>query len=533
MADSIQTAKISCRGGLDLRSTTQDLLQKPGFAIDLTNYEQNIGGGYRRINGFTKVTENVLPGSGQIEGTALYNNGYVMCRGDAVYFSFDGDTWEQVNKDVSTLSNQATLQAAAALPRTGATVYTFDTFTQGAAAGRIDLLIHSDVGIPAVLTIMGSSLGTAQYRYVEITSGGITDTGYGLVHNDQHVVAGDPQEPSTFYVSTTSDMEDFTTGQSGAYSVADPIVGLKSFRDIIYIFCENSIWQATGLNTGTASIQPVTRDVGCVDGHTIQEIGGDLIFLANDGLRTLGATARIDDVELSTTSLLINELLQDILNTKSNLQFTSCVIKSKNQYRLFYTNAAKVAEEQEGLIATFYPNQETGQSWSFSKLKGIESTAITHGELNGQERGVHGDISGGLYMHDDGNTFDGTEIESSFQTPYFDFGDSGVRKNLHDIILYLNPEGPVTLEIALSYDYEDINTTHQPFAYTVDQIDAPAVYGQAVYGTDSYGARLLPTTKVNTQGSGFTASYRFTTVGEAAPFTIQGFNVNFMASGRI
>ena len=533
MAETLQTAQISCRGGLDLRSTTQDLLNKPGFATELLNYEQNIGGGYRRINGFSKVTTSALPGSGSTIGTKLYNEGYVLCRGDAIFFSFDKDNWEQVNKDVSTLSNLTTLQAAAALPRTGATKYTFDTFTQGAAVGRIDLLVHSDKGKPAVLTIIGTSAATATYRYVEIASGGTVNVGFGTVHNDQHITAGDPQNPSTFNVSNIADMEDFVTGQSAAISVADPIVGLKSFRDILYVFCENSIWQATGLNTGTATIKPVTRNVGCVDGHTIQEIGGDLMFLASDGLRTLGATARIDDVELSTASTIINARVQEILDNRTNLSFDSCVIKAKNQYRLFFVNTAKAAADQEGLIATFFPDQETGQSWSFSTLKGIEVTAMDCDTSGGSEVLIHGNVVGQLFFQDNGNTFDSTDIVSSFQTPYFHLGDSGIRKNIHDLILYLKPEGPLTLRVQLNFDYEDDTVTHNPLEYVLTAIDAPAVYGGGVYGTDIYGARILPTEKVGQQGSGFAMSYKFLTTGTAAPFTIQGFNLDFMPSGRI
>ena len=43
-------------------------------------------------------------------------------------------------------------------------------------------------------------------------------------------------------------------------------------------------------------IDPITENVGCLSGYSIQEIGGDLIFLAPDGLRTVAGTARIGDV---------------------------------------------------------------------------------------------------------------------------------------------------------------------------------------------------------------------------------------------
>lgn len=535
MVESVlQTAQISCRGGLDLRSTTQDLLALPGNAVVLTNFEQSIAGGYRRIDGFTKVTTTTLPDAGTIEGVKLYNNGYVMCRGDDIYFSFNGDDWKQVNRNSPTLVNETTFDALAVLPRTGATTYTFDTFTQGAATGRIDLLIHSDLGKPAVLTIIGTTLATATYRYVEIASGGLVDMAFGVVHNDQHIVAGDPNNPSTVYVSAITDMEDFIGSLSSNFSVADPVVGIRSHRDALFIFCENSIWKATEINSGTPNVQPVTRNVGCVSGATIQEIGGDLMFLAPDGLRTLGATDRIDDIQLSTVSGIIQERIQKILNKKDLYTFTSVVLKNKNQYRLFWNDPALPPTSQEGLTAVFFPDQETGQEWVFTDLKGIQVRAIDNGVRNGLEDTIHGNTAGMLFTHDSGKTFDGVIINEKFQTPFFDLGDSGIRKNLHDLIMYLKPEGDMdSLSVILKFDFEDTALTHQPLEYILANIPTPAIYGTAKYATAIYGAFQLPSPKIDQQGSGFTMAYVFQNTGSSDPYTIQGFTLDFMPSGRI
>ena len=40
-------------------------------------------------------------------------------------------------------------------------------------------------------------------------------------------------------------------------------------------------------DSSNIAIVPVTKNVGCLSGYSIQEIGGDLIFLAPDGLRTV------------------------------------------------------------------------------------------------------------------------------------------------------------------------------------------------------------------------------------------------------
>ena len=67
----------------------------------------------------------------------------------------------------------------------------------------------------------------------------------------------------------------------------------------LFIFCENRIFKLTGSSLSNFAVEPVTRNIGCINGDfTVQEFAGDLIFLGPDGLRTVAATARIGDTEL-------------------------------------------------------------------------------------------------------------------------------------------------------------------------------------------------------------------------------------------
>ena len=89
---------------------------------------------------------------------------------------------------------------------------------------------------------------------------------------------------------------------AGSISVDDTVVALKVFRDSLFIFCENRIFKLTGSTSSDFSVEPVTRNIGCINSFTVQEFAGDLIFLGPDGLRTVAATARIGDTELGTIS---------------------------------------------------------------------------------------------------------------------------------------------------------------------------------------------------------------------------------------
>ena len=61
MPDNSQTtpAAFNCEGGLVLNKST--FLMQPGEALELRNFEPDIEGGYRRINGFSKYVSAVVP----------------------------------------------------------------------------------------------------------------------------------------------------------------------------------------------------------------------------------------------------------------------------------------------------------------------------------------------------------------------------------------------------------------------------------------------------------------------------------------
>ena len=50
-----QPYTVACAGGLVTASNQIDLLKTPGVATELRNFEVSIKGGYRRINGFSRL----------------------------------------------------------------------------------------------------------------------------------------------------------------------------------------------------------------------------------------------------------------------------------------------------------------------------------------------------------------------------------------------------------------------------------------------------------------------------------------------
>ena len=61
MPDTSQTQPVAfnCEGGLVLNRS--NFIMQPGEALELENFEPDISGGYRRISGFRKYVNAIVP----------------------------------------------------------------------------------------------------------------------------------------------------------------------------------------------------------------------------------------------------------------------------------------------------------------------------------------------------------------------------------------------------------------------------------------------------------------------------------------
>ena len=77
------------------------MLQQPGFATQLLNFEVDPDGGYRRISGYVPFGDTQPEGNTPILGLYPYALGVVVCVNTSIYYSEDGTTWTQINKDTN------------------------------------------------------------------------------------------------------------------------------------------------------------------------------------------------------------------------------------------------------------------------------------------------------------------------------------------------------------------------------------------------------------------------------------------------
>ena len=526
-----QPFTVACAGGLVNSANAIDLLRTPGVATELRNFEVSIEGGYRRINGYTKFGTNQPTGSTtNILGVMPYADGVVVCAGTDIYFTQDGTTYLQINKISHTSGdNYSTFTGKSVTARTGQGQIQFAMF-EGAAQDYGTIIIADGANKPFSFRMEGTgALSARTYFTEEVTVTGTKHATFVTSHDHHLIAAGVEDNENTVYYSVYNDPLDFGGTGAGAVTISDKVVGVRGFRQDLFIFCENSIHKLININNSqTVAVVPVAENVGCLSGYSIQEIGGDLIFLAPDGLRTVAGTARIGDVELGTVSKAIQPTVTDLANNINLYTISSVVLREKSQYRLFYTNTGADNTAQRGIIGTLRPD---GFQWS--ETRGIEVTAIGSGfNTDGIEKYYHGDTDGYIYSHDTGNNFDGNEVLARYETPNYDYGDLGTLKTLHYLRVSASAEGVVEPNVQVRFDYSSTDVPQPADLFDLGIIDPPSKFSDAVFGTNVFGGASNPLIRVPLQGSG--TSNNFTVISEdtKAPYTINGFYVDYIPSGR-
>lgn len=498
------TPVIPCQGGLDVSQFV--VTTKPGAGVINTNFEPGLNGGYRRINGFTKFNTNAVTSAGSVLGVCVFNSKVLAFRGNDLYTATIGSSaWS------STIATRA-----GSITKVRFTRYNWN--------GTETVTITDGVNRPAYYD------GTTYTAY----SAGPTNPKYSVEFKGHMFFAGYTANTAEVTWTVPFDEDNFGAASGGgALVVGDVITALKSFRENLYIFCQSSIYVLSGSGLSTFAVQPVTRNIGCIAPDSVQEIGGDLVFLGPDGVRTLAATQRNDDVELGSITKDIQSIAAEIY-TSGNI--VSTVVKKKSQYRLFYNSTGTDEDVSYGLLggivtrgsANAYQQSSVGGTWEWYQLLGFKPYCCDNGYIGSTEYTVHGGYDGYVYIQDSGSNLNGANIRAQFRTPAIDFGDATSRKVIYKVNIYHKIESTTsTIYGRLYYDRETAGVS-QPaqFSYTLDG-SGSATYGTGIYGTSEYSVVSIPFQRHAVNGSGFLVQLDISTDDTSGSYTIEGFSFEY------
>ena len=508
MATGWQTFPVEFKGGLISNlSPLQHGTQAVGSASILQNYEPSLQGGYSKLRGYSKFNSNKIEVSSNSGGTNLITGLKLVDVNTAIVTRLDSASANSIYYNVTPSAitvahavgggtDHASRQASPNKIRS--TVYNFN--------GTDKAVFVDGVNYPAFYN--SASNANSCITFITASSSGtpanVLGAKFVAVFNDcLFFVVGN----NLLSMQIKNDT-DFGGGQPSVTNYADEITGLIPFRDQLILFTRQAIFKITG-TSGQFKSAEITTQIGCIEPDTIAEVGGDILFMAPDGIRSLASTDRIGDFSLDVASAPIKK---DIDNFVSG-SFHAVTLREKAQYRIFQFESAIQDEAAEGYLATkFIAQGGTGLSWA--KIVGINAY-IADSRYMGQT-GVSNELilfandDGFIYKMDTTDTFDGALIPSIFQSPPMPISDPLVRKTFYKLILYIDAIGIFNSTITLKYD-EGSPDVIQPTPISLASGTQNAIlYGGNTYGTSTslYGSELDTIYVNNVIGSGKTVTLR-------------------------
>tara|TARA_R110001592_G_scaffold22764_1_gene90165 strand:- start:1695 stop:3356 length:1662 start_codon:yes stop_codon:yes gene_type:complete len=552
MPDRIESYKLISAGGLNSNENHLDLSENsPGSATRLVNYEPSLFGGYRRVEGFAPYHADYpevtvygqTTGQGKVLGIAIFKDDVtnstiiIAARQDAggsnysFYYYTAGIGWRKY-----TLDHSVTRPMTASGRTVSKLRHSQFNFGDGNKICFVD-------GVNPAIVFNGTkwkelkSSHSGGYHATNNTGGGalVLDAPSVVDVFENHLfLSGDTTKSAIIAHSKALDGYTWTAGNGGQIFAGVDVVQIKPFRDNLFVFGENGIKKVIADVTSGFLIDQVTANVGCVARDSVLEIGGDLMFLAPDGLRPVAGTARIGDVELETVSKPIQATLVDFIKNNSMDSLNGVVIRSKSQVRYFVGTDSVGVNDSLGIIGGL--SNSTGSiSWEFGELLGIRASCCTSEYVDAAELVLHGDYDGKVYRQESTTGFNGADILAIYATPYLDFGDTDVRKAMRKVNTFIRAEGPLEMNLAIAYDWGDYNTS-RPSTFSQSSQGGPTVYsGRNITYNGSnviYGGSSKPIMTSDVQGSGFSVRATFVTFGQSESYSIQGIVFEYSTAGR-
>lgn len=634
MPTTWETFPLELTGGLVSNlSRLQQGIKMPGSARLLQNFEPSIKGGYRRINGFTKFDESLVPfygsvvvqgssqsgttllvadvhetpvigdtftvagvtgthtissitfsavgksasitvtaalasspadkaaitfltGKSRVEGihfSALESRAYAL-RGGTVWSS-TGSGWTKTSTPnygsllVNGGSETGTTLAVDAVtsntykPQVGDTfsiagvelVYTVTavpTISSNAGDLTITPALSSSPADNAALTFLSSThTGALKARFREFNFNGtvsvamvdglnnpavFTSASYKTLQTSTDITGSSFVEEfknhlffakgSLVTFTAPFDEDDFQSGNgAGNFRLTSDCTGLITFREQMVCFSSVDISKLEGTSSSNFALSSITRNLGCVLGDTVEEVGGDILFLGPDGIRFLGATERIGDFNLSLASRQIQTDFTAFIEPSGD--YCTSVVRGKNQYRIFKYKKDERKDVSTGFIGSQFSDQD-GQSINWATTKGIKAYRASSAYASGFEVSLFSNDDDFIYKLESGATFDGVEITSRFYTPFAAINDPTVRKTAYKVDTYIDPEKEVTGTLTLKYDFK-VPSKVQPAAVPIVGGGSFALYGVARYGVSRYGGEPDTVVESMVVGSFFTVSLQY------------------------
>lgn len=258
------------------------------------------------------------------------------------------------------------------------------------------------------------------------------------------------------------------TALTGASQLAlgAPCTGLKPqigtvTSGTLTIFTQSKTYNLYGTSVLDFNLAIQSPESGAIP-YSAQNIG-NAYYLDTKGVQQISTSQQFGGFIMST----LTRNIQPMIDAKRGLLTATCVVKSMNQYRLFFNDGTgiiiymqpKNAESSGGTVLIGdevggilpFDYSVMGAGWYINTVESII-------DANGIEQIIASGSDGYVYTLNVGTSFDGNPIESHFMMPFNSSKSPRVEKHYKRSVFGLNCKGTANLTIGYDLDYADGNS---------------------------------------------------------------------------
>jgi hypothetical protein len=386
-------------------------------------------------------------------------------------------------------------------------IFNFNDHAYFFQRGYEPLVYSNSLGaVTKMSSVSGASVASTQYANEAIGA-------YGRVW-----CVGNATNDNTIYWSDLLIGHDFSGGSSGSIDVSkawpngfDKVVAIAAHNGFLVVFGENNTLVYSGAESpATMAIQDTIPGVGCVDRKSVQNIGTDLLFLTQTGLRSLGRS--IQEKSLPITDLSRNIKQELIANVLAKTESVSTVYSPENYFYL-------LCFPDLNLVYCFdiRGTLENG-AYRVTRWPSVDFKSF-HRDRNGD---VYIGTTAGLGTYN--NYFDNGNIyRFRYFSPGLSFGDPSKIKMLKKIRPTIIGGNNADIFLKWSYDFETATNTSTFRTSSA----TPGFFGQSEYNVAEYSEEgtVISRSSINTTGYGSVISVGLETDINGYALSLQEMNV--------
>ena len=295
-------------------------------------------------------------------------------------------------------------------------------------------------------------------------------------------VADTTTDKTTVWWSDTLSGVKWSGGASGSVSIetvltngTDSIVALAGFNGYLVIFCKKTIIIYSGADVDPANdlkLVEVIDGVGCIARDSVQDVGADLFFLSDTGVRSLGRIIQEKSPPLFDVSKNVRNLLINDVQINNDNEAIKSVYDEKNAFYLLSLTS-------RGITYCF----DLKTKLQDGSCKTTTWTLYPKAFVSTKDRKLYISRTGYIGEYGAAYSDNGSTIRFVYYTSYIDVGNASVLKILKKLSMLVVGGLSTTVFLKWGTDY---TTNYQIAELSAIPSTSQSEYNIAQYNINEY-----------------------------------------------